>query len=260
MIATRIASALVLIPLALLLVTVGHPLLTVGTALAALLMVWELESFVVPADAPWGAPIAIIGALLAVLVGGFAQPLWGGLVAAAALLLRFVLHRRALRTLVWMTLGFVWIVAGCLGFLWLRTEPGGRTEVYWLFALVWSVDTAAFLVGKAIGGPRLIEHISPNKTWAGSAGGIAAGMAAGLVGASLVGREGSGFGIVMASGMLAIVEQMGDIAESYAKRRFGVKDSGSLIPGHGGLLDRLDGMLAVVAAAVLLRLIGVVVW
>jgi phosphatidate cytidylyltransferase len=119
--------------------------------------------------------------------------------------------------------------------------------------LVWATDSAAYLVGRWVGGPRLAPRWSPKKTWSGAIGGIAA---AGLVGAITAKM----LGISMLSPVfwvsmgLSVLAQFGDLAESAAKRHFGVKDSSGLIPGHGGLLDRLDGMLTALVAAAILAL------
>jgi phosphatidate cytidylyltransferase len=118
-------------------------------------------------------------------------------------------------------------------------------------ALVWATDTAAYIAGRGIGGPRLAPRISPNKTWAGLAGGVVGAALVGLVASLLrdapadVGLPGEMWRLVALSGVLALVEQAGDLVESAVKRHFGVKDSGNLIPGHGGVLDRVDGLIAV---------------
>jgi phosphatidate cytidylyltransferase len=141
-----------------------------------------------------------------------------------------------------------------IGLLWLRGDTlSGAATVLWLLTTVWAIDTAAYAAGKLIGGPKLAPAISPNKTWAGLCGGIAAGALVGSIAGALVSPP-EIVDVALLGGVLAIVEQTGDIAESYAKRRFGAKDSGSLIPGHGGLLDRLDGMLAVTSVVVILTL------
>lgn len=142
----------------------------------------------------------------------------------------------------------------CIAFLWLRAYPDyGRELVFWLVGAVWLTDTGAYLSGKTIGGPKMAPRISPNKTWAGLAGGAvaavvwSAGWLAWLDGAALA-------PYALAAVFLAILAQAGDLSVSVAKRRFGVKDSSNLIPGHGGVLDRLDGMLLTGPAAVLVML------
>ena len=122
---------------------------------------------------------------------------------------------------------------------------------------MWAVDIAAYVVGRAIGGPKLAPALSPNKTWAGFTGGLAGAALAGWGAAALVG--GTATFVVLASVLLGIAAQLGDLVESAAKRRFNVKDTGGLIPGHGGLLDRLDSLLAAsLTLAVLILVTGAI--
>lgn len=148
------------------------------------------------------------------------------------------------------TIGFPAISLSCICWVWLRVMPEGREMVLWLMGVVWATDTGAYFVGRMIGGPRLAPTISPNKTWAGLLGGMsaAAGIAA-LVGTSL---GGSGPPLALLGAGLAVVAQTGDLAESALKRHAGVKDSGRMIPGHGGILDRVDGLMPVALVLVLL--------
>ena len=139
--------------------------------------------------------------------------------------------------------------------LWLAQEWTGRDLLLWIFAVVWATDIGAYVVGRWLGGPRLAPRWSPRKTWAGLLGGIVCAALAGWVAGHLLGPP-SVLPLVLLSAGLAIIGQFGDLAELVAKRRFGVKDSSALIPGHGGLLDRLDGLLAVIPAVALLSLIG----
>jgi phosphatidate cytidylyltransferase len=129
--------------------------------------------------------------------------------------------------------------------------------------LVWSSDIGAYLTGRAVGGPKLAPHISPGKTVAGAVGGLAAAIIAGIAVALAVSRPTSLTHAAAAAAVLGVVAQAGDLLESHVKRRFGAKDSGWLIPGHGGLLDRLDALLAAALVAALLALAqgrGVVLW
>jgi phosphatidate cytidylyltransferase len=124
---------------------------------------------------------------------------------------------------------------------------------FWVFAVTWATDIFAYFAGRAIGGPKLAPRISPNKTWAGLAGGmIGAGICAWLLASWF---EMEWFFLWMGAPM-GLVAQIGDLYESWVKRRAGVKDSGSLLPGHGGVLDRLDGLLAVSIVTTLLLMAG----
>ncbi len=130
---------------------------------------------------------------------------------------------------------------------------------------MWASDIGAYVAGRAIGGPRLAPRISPGKTVSGALGGLLAAVLVGIVAAlSLAASHPAALWRAgLLAGLLGVVAQAGDLGESYVKRHFGVKDSGRLIPGHGGLLDRLDALLAVALAASLLALIegrGVVLW
>lgn len=150
--------------------------------------------------------------------------------------------------------------------LWLRAdEAAGWADVLFVLLVVWSCDIGAYLVGRLVGGPKLAPRISPGKTWSGAVGGLLVAVAVGwLTGALLAGPEDApAWRILLAALVLAAVSQAGDLMESAIKRHFGVKDLGRLIPGHGGLLDRLDGVLAAAPVAALMALMhgrGVVLW
>jgi phosphatidate cytidylyltransferase len=140
-----------------------------------------------------------------------------------------------------------------VAFLALRDLPHGMQLVFWLVIVVVATDVFAYLTGRSIGGPKLAPRISPGKTWSGLAGGVAAAVILGALAAGLGGWGWLQGGLF--AGILALVAQSGDLFESFIKRRAGVKDSGHLIPGHGGMLDRLDGYLfAVPTLAVLVAL------
>ena len=131
-----------------------------------------------------------------------------------------------------------------LAAVWLRADSGaGRLAVLWLFAVIWATDTGAYFTGRTLGGPKLAPRLSPGKTWAGVAGGMAAACLAGLA-AATVADFGPVWALVLASAVLSLVGQGGDLAISGMKRHFDAKDSGHIIPGHGGVLDRLDSTVA----------------
>jgi phosphatidate cytidylyltransferase len=139
----------------------------------------------------------------------------------------------------------------------------GRADVLFLLLIVWAGDIGAYLVGRWVGGPRLAPRISPGKTWSGAIGGLAAAVAVGLIAAHLLWQPTTVWPAAAIASVLGVVAQAGDLLESFVKRRLAVKDSGHLIPGHGGLFDRLDGVLAAAPAAALLALVigrGVVLW
>ena len=139
--------------------------------------------------------------------------------------------------------------------MWLRNDEAfGAAAVIYLFAVAWTTDTASYAAGRLIGGPKLAPHISPHKTWSGFIAGILAPSLVGYIAAEAL-ESGSALRLALVSVALAIACQFGDLLESWVKRRFGAKDSSRLIPGHGGLLDRIDGLMmaAVLAGLIALR-------
>ena len=128
----------------------------------------------------------------------------------------------------------------------------GLVFTAWALALVWATDIGAYFAGRTIGGPKLWPAVSPNKTWAGLIGGVAA---ASLFGAAMHGWAGLPLRLTLATPVLAVLAQGGDLYESWLKRRAGVKDSGKLLPGHGGVMDRLDGLVPVAPLAALLAVL-----
>jgi phosphatidate cytidylyltransferase len=151
-------------------------------------------------------------------------------------------------------LAVIYSLAAILALLWLRHQPvDGRETILWIVACIWATDIGAYVVGRAAGGAKLAPTISPGKTWSGLIGGMAwAAVASAAVGYAF----GLGHTITLAAigAGLAVVGQAGDLLESAAKRQAGVKDSGTLIPGHGGVLDRVDGLIAVLVVVALVRL------
>lgn len=134
--------------------------------------------------------------------------------------------------------------------LMLRAHPDGFAITLWTMALVWMCDSGAYFAGRAIGGPKFAPAISPNKTWAGFFGGVAAAALFSWAFAAAL-RLDVGGGMVAVAPVLAALSQLGDLFESHLKRVAGVKDSGRLLPGHGGIMDRLDGLAFAAPAAAL---------
>jgi phosphatidate cytidylyltransferase len=198
-----------------------------------------------------------------VLVGIAAAELWFGGWAFAVLLLiggaivlaewvalvRKMTVGAAMRAAL-MLLG-VAATFGAIAGLWIIREELGFTAALWVFAMVWATDIGAYFAGRAFGGLRLAPKISPSKTWSGLFGGMIAALAVGATLGDRAGIEGVPLWIGALMGLLA---QGGDLAQSWMKRKAGVKDSGKLIPGHGGVFDRVDGLLPVAI------LLGVLAW
>lgn len=244
----RLVSALVMAPPAVAAMWAGPPWRSALVVAAAGLMGWEWARL-------WGrgslgriGVLVILAGVAAVLTAAMGASLGGigiallGAVAALAV----ALAERAGEPL-WVAAGMLWLTLPCIAFLWIGEDPvAGRSALLWLLAVVWATDIGAYAAGRSIGGPRLAPRLSPNKTWAGFAGGLASAALVGAVAAPLTGAATPV--LVPASMGLSIMAQLGDLAESLAKRHFGVKDSSGLVPGHGGLLDRLDSLLTAAAA------------
>lgn len=141
----------------------------------------------------------------------------------------------------WVWTGMVWICIPALALVGLRRQPDGLDLVIWLVLVVIATDSFAYFVGNAFKGPKLAPKISPGKTWSGFFGGVGGAMLVGVLASSMITH--SIIQVLIVACLLAIVAQGGDLLESAVKRRAGVKDSGKLIPGHGGIFDRLDGYL-----------------
>ena len=202
---------------------------------------------------------------------GLAAVWWGGLAWDGLILIvtfgmarewAAMMHRRHLgRGQAFLT-GLCYIGPASVALIWMRADPEfGLGRVLFGVLVVWASDIGAYAAGRLFGGPRLAPVISPGKTWSGAVGGLVSAMAVGLA-ASLIDSD-APVHAMLSAGMLGLAAQLGDLLESAFKRYFGVKDSGTLIPGHGGLLDRLDGMLLAAPLAAILTLLdgrGAVLW
>ena len=220
-------------------------------AVAAGLMYWEWQGLC-------GAKGRVAQGLAALCGLGTLLSTWAGpgtsLVAGVAVGLLVSFSRREHRA--FLAAGFAYILLACISLVWLRgLDPDGMETVFWLGAVVVATDTAAYFTGRTLGGPKLAPKISPKKTWSGLLGGMSgAAIAGGLVAANVDGA--SILILAMIGGGFAVVAQLGDLLVSKAKRAFGVKDSSNLIPGHGGVLDRLDGFLSASLVLAALALLG----
>jgi len=183
----------------------------------------------------------IVVALIAAALGGYA---FAVLVALAACVM-FYEWRRIVAGwgFGWQVAGFVYALVPALALLWIRERsPVGLELLLWVFITIWSVDIGAYFAGRTIGGPRLAPAISPNKTWAGLIGGMLAAALFGGLWAWLLQLPSI---LILLAAPFAAAAQGGDLFESWLKRRAGLKDSGDWLPGHGGALDRLDGLVVV---------------
>jgi phosphatidate cytidylyltransferase len=247
----RVLSALVLVPLAIATAYVGGWPFQLFWGAAALVVLWEWTSLVTGADRRSVLLAGAVSVVLAVTLVASGYRLAAVIVLAMGMLATAALARAEGR--IWVAAGIPY--AGSLGVapIVLRSDgEAGFLAMIFLFAIVWATDIVAYFVGRAIGGPKLMPQVSPKKTWSGALGGTVAAVLAALAMAKAAALTGW-FAIAMLAIILSVVAQGGDLFESFLKRRFGAKDSSHLIPGHGGLMDRLDGF---VTASVVAALIG----
>jgi phosphatidate cytidylyltransferase len=241
----RIIAALVLAPIAVVIAYAGGWLWTVLATVVAIGLYLEWLAIVgasrqMRVVAPCVVGLAIAGCCLAFgRIDASLVPLALGFAGVAL----FSPERRG-----WTTTGFGYAAAAQMASVLVRLDQlWGFVALILIFLVVWVTDIGGYFAGRGIGGPKLWPRVSPNKTWAGAVGGFAASLvvAAGFAAFGL-GRAGP---LLVLGAALSIVSQLGDLFESAVKRRFGVKDSSQIIPGHGGLLDRLDGFVAAVVVA-----------
>lgn len=153
----------------------------------------------------------------------------------------------------WLASGTIYVGLPVAALLWLRGQEAGLLLAFWGLSLVWATDICAYFAGRSFGGPKVAPKISPNKTWAGLLGGM---LGAFLLSWVLTSYANLPLYLALFSPILALIAQVGDFFESWLKRRAGVKDSGALIPGHGGVLDRLDGVVTALPVAAVLVWLG----
>jgi phosphatidate cytidylyltransferase len=245
----RTASAVVLIPAVIACVWVGGELFVGFTALLGCLIAHEWARIVHAGSGPQYVlhmAAGLAGSLITQYGGaGLAVAMIVALAVGSALLVRFGDRPRS----PWSYLGIFYVGLPVMALVILRQDPvEGFAAIMWVFLIVWGADILAYFAGRIIGGPKLAPRISPKKTWAGLAGAIVGSALASLVFAHFRGLNGWPALVFLAAG-LAPVEQGGDLFESAVKRYYGVKDSGHIIPGHGGIIDRVDGLIAVVIIA-----------
>lgn len=259
----RVLPGLLLVVLALGSIYLGGTAYLVVCGALACIMSWEWVRLVAPLGHSWWSSVAAactgLVALIAGLSGSLEHPLYASIVLAILFSGIAVVGRqrreRAASLLLWLPGAVVWPSIFLITATYIRQSDDGLATAIWLCAVVWGTDIGAYLIGRTVGGPRLAPRLSPGKTWSGAIGGLlAAAVAGGLLGwgSSSLGWTGSdnAFGILCVFALVfSVISQTGDLLESAIKRHFGAKDSGTLIPGHGGVLDRLDSLS--VAAAVL---------
>jgi phosphatidate cytidylyltransferase len=271
----RVASAAVLGPLVLVLAYIGGWLFFLLCAAAAAGVLWEWTKLVADsADARILLPgfSALLFALVLTALdepGAAAGMIFIGAALAAGVMAAWPRRFPARNPLVWGSCGILYAGIAYLGPALIRRDAAwGFVAVLFVAMTVWTTDISAYAVGRTLGGPLLWPRISPNKTWAGAVGGVLGGVAAGTSVAYASGVD-KLVAVGVVAFVLSVLTQAGDLFESAVKRRFGAKDAGSLIPGHGGLMDRLDGFLLAAFVALLIGILrqgpdapgqGLLVW
>jgi phosphatidate cytidylyltransferase len=261
----RVAVAAVLIPLAVAIAYVGGWLWTALVTLAAVGLFLEWLAIVGLA----GVTRVSVPGVAALAAAGFCLAI--GRIEAALIMLAIgfvVAVSIAPERRNWVAAGFLYAAAAEVASVLVRLDPvKGFAALMFILLIVWVTDSGGYFAGRGIGGPKLWPKVSPKKTWAGAAGGFAASLAV-AIGFAICGL-GNTLPLLLLGGLLSVVSQLGDLFESAVKRRFGVKDSSHIIPGHGGLMDRLDGFVAAVVVAALFGLLrggadgvgrGLMVW
>ena len=252
----RALSAMVLGPAALACIWLGAEAFTGMLAVGVALLAWEwvhmcgrrvrvLPGMAVPLAVFAAGALAVgdqVRLALVVLLAGFVITWW------------FAQHMAELtQSAGRLAIGVLYIGLAGIALIELRHDTeAGRANVLFLFLIVWASDIGAYMAGRLIGGPKLWPAISPNKTWSGAAGGLLSAVLVGLACAWSFSPQARFLPIVATAVLLGVASQIGDLLESAIKRQFNVKDSSKLIPGHGGLLDRMDGVLAAAPVAALL--------
>ena len=246
----RVITATFALPVIFAVIWFGGPPLSIAVAAIALVGVLEFYNLL---SMRWRSPATLIGlgltALFLVGAAFFAEVMLPILAAATVVLCLGVLylkqrqHLKFAGPVMWGGLGAFLIAWPLCHFILLRDLPEGRYWVFYSLATVFAADTGAYFVGKAVGRHKLAPWISPNKTMEGAGGGIAAAVVLGTLAHALMGLPGALAPIIVLSAIVALVSMLGDLAESYLKRRVGAKESGKLLPGHGGVLDRLDSVV-----------------
>lgn len=258
---TRLVSAVLLIPISIAFVYTGGWPFALSLIFVVSLMAFEWNRLVLGApnkSRVVGYVVVYTGFMTGVLALGL-EGNWAFallLIGLTTLLVYFMAAGQKLKAS-WPSLGVLYLFLPMLSFIWLRAGVDGEygiATVIWVLLVVWGSDSGGYIAGKSIGGPKLAPRISPNKTWSGFTGGLILAMVAGLVMSLWVG-EGSAMALILVSAVLSAISQVGDLVESAVKRHFGVKDFSSFIPGHGGVLDRFDGLIFVLMAAGALQIL-----
>ena len=263
----RIVSALVLAPLAIAAAYFGGWPFAIFWSLAAVIVFWEWTTLVAGGDRR--ALLMLGGAALVLSLALAGSGRLTGMLVVTVMGAMGTAPLAPARRRAWVAGAVPY--AGAIGIapMVLRSDSEyGFVAVLFLFAVVWGTDILAYFLGRMIGGPKLLPRVSPNKTWSGAVGGLAGAIIAAIAVAKVAGLAGW-FAVAATAAILSAFAQAGDLFESLLKRKFGAKNSSHLIPGHGGLMDRLDGFVVAAAVAALIGILrggieaparGLLVW
>ncbi|NIZ14859.1 phosphatidate cytidylyltransferase [Phaeobacter sp. HF9A] len=242
----RTLSAVVLVGAGALALYAGGLVFSLLVALFTGAVMWELFRMLAPEQGDAALNVGILSAA-ALTVASLTVPVVVPVLLLVPVALGLIRIRQDYPVFASMA---IWVMIGAFGIIWLR-DSHGLIWTLWLISVVVVTDIAGYFVGKHIGGPKFWPRVSPKKTWSGTAGGWVGAALVGAVFALFAGLPGA---LILLSVGVSLASQMGDIVESAMKRRMGVKDSSQLIPGHGGVFDRFDGMLGASALCVLVML------
>ena len=237
----RVVSALVMLPIAISIILMGGMAYYGLVILLTVLILYEWNG--ICEERAFNAVFVFQVVFVLLLVYSLIQEeyfaLYIYLIPVGLLIVASIYYKINLK---FAALGIAYALLPALSLIWLRQNYDGWI-VLWMMIIVWSMDTGAYFAGKGIGGPKMSPKISPNKTWAGLIGGAVTAVVFGLIAAHYFDLGFSLLFLMPAAAVLAIWSQIGDLAESALKRHFDVKDSGAIIPGHGGIMDRVDGVV-----------------
>lgn len=256
----RVVSAAVLIPTAIFAIWNGDWLFLLLVAIGAVLLAIEwglMTERLAPTRIATAVALGVLAAVFAAWLGfqtqhhvseAFVLLVFGALAAG--------LYARTLKaSAVDAAYGVFYVGWPCVALVWLREQSDGRAWTILVFAIAWAADVAAYALGNLLGGPKLWPRFSPNKTWSGFLGGLLAAIVVSVLVASLASIALPLWAAAVLGLGVGLATMAGDLWESALKRRFGVKDAGHLIPGHGGLMDRVDGLMFAVVAMAAARLV-----
>ena len=247
----RVTSALILAPIVLGAVWLGGTAFLGLLIIAGPLMALEWARLAAPDGSAWREQVSLtVGVIIYLLTLSVGD-------AGLAFALLLTIFGVTLAMSIWRgtpivrpLIGFAYVGGAVAAFAWLRGDTDiGRLTIIWLLGVVWATDIGAYFVGRTIGGPKMAPKLSPNKTWSGLFGGMASAALVGIVVFISAGLESVAVTVISVAALAvfaalaALLSQAGDVFESSMKRRAGVKDSGTIIPGHGGILDRVDGLM-----------------